>query len=198
MTGPSIAELLAAAAPTNPPDKPTSPPPGPPRNRPPTATRGGWRGGRQSGWQEYVDLWRQPTTLTHPLAVAVDDAVPDPRRLPGKHNEGWRQAWTAYNCTVGLAVPLAVVAVVAVLTVPLWAARHPLRMAVLSLLVLGVFWPWVAVGTVAAVVAVPLAVRAGRAWLERHSAPRVVVDTPTADAAEPAGEVGEVAESWRP
>jgi hypothetical protein len=53
--------------------------------------------------------------------------MPDRDRVPGD-NSVLYAGWVAYNWTVGLAVPLAALAVVGTLTPLLWIARHPARL----------------------------------------------------------------------
>ncbi|MGI5247625.1 hypothetical protein [Dactylosporangium sp. CA-139066] len=83
----------------------------------------GW--GRQA-LADLRDAWWTPAALPT-FSTAWAERMPDRDRVPGG-NTALYAGWIAYNHTVGLAVPLAALAVVGVLTPLLWIARHPARL----------------------------------------------------------------------
>ncbi|MER7280453.1 hypothetical protein ABT369_39050 [Dactylosporangium sp. NPDC000244] len=83
----------------------------------------GW--GRQT-WADLRDAWWTPASLPT-FSTAWAERMPDRDRVPGG-NAALYASWVAYNWSVGLAVPLAALAVVGLLTPILWIARHPARL----------------------------------------------------------------------
>lgn len=94
----------------------------------------GW--GRQT-WADLRDAWWTPASLPT-LRTAWTERMPDRDRVPGD-NSVLYAGWVAYNWTVGLAVPLAALAVVGTLTPLLWIARHPARLLLAAVITTALF-----------------------------------------------------------
>lgn len=75
--------------------------------------------------------WWTPDSLPT-LARAWAERMPDRERVPGG-NPVLYGGWVAYN-HVALIVPAAALAVVGVLTIAVWVARHPARLALAAAL----------------------------------------------------------------
>lgn len=84
-------------------------------------------------WADLRAAWWTPASLPT-LARAWSERMPDRERVPG-NNGLLFGGWVLYSHTVGLAVPAAVAALVGVLAPVVWAARHPARLALMSLIV---------------------------------------------------------------
>jgi hypothetical protein len=82
----------------------------------------GW--GRQT-WADLRDAWWTPASLPT-WRIAWAERMPDRDRVPG-NNSALYAGWVAWNHTIGLAVPLAAIAVVGALAPLLWIVRHPAR-----------------------------------------------------------------------
>jgi hypothetical protein len=80
--------------------------------------------GRQAA-SDLRDAWFMPASLPT-FQIAWAERMPDRDRVPGS-NAVLYAGWVAWNHTVGLAIPLAVLAIVGVLTPLVWIARHPAR-----------------------------------------------------------------------
>jgi hypothetical protein len=76
--------------------------------------------------------WWTPTSLPT-LSRVWAERMPDRDKVPGD-NAVLYGAWVGYSHTVGLVVPTVALALVGVLTVVAWIARHPARLAVASAL----------------------------------------------------------------
>lgn len=79
------------------------------------------------------EAWWMPASMPT-WNQAWADRKPDIERVPGRHRGVWL-AWCAYSHTVGLLVPIVGLVLVGAVTPVLWAARHPARFALLTVLV---------------------------------------------------------------
>lgn len=77
-------------------------------------------------WADLRSAWWVPASLPT-VRRAWAERMPDRVKVPGDSRLLYG-AWVVYGHTVGLAVPAVAVAVVGVLTVAVWIARHPARL----------------------------------------------------------------------
>jgi RES domain-containing protein len=89
----------------------------------------GW--GRQT-WTDLRNAWFMPASLPT-FKTAWVERMPDRDTVPGS-NAALYAGWVAYNHTVGLLIPAVALAVVGTLTVLLWIARHPARLALTAVI----------------------------------------------------------------
>lgn len=93
-------------------------------------TFAGW--GRQT-WSDLREAWWTPAALPT-FQTAWAQRMPDRDRIPGNSNTLY-WGWAVYNHTVGLAVPLAAVVLVGVITPILWIVAHPARLLLAAVII---------------------------------------------------------------
>lgn len=102
------------------------------RSLPVVGKLAGWVAGwALQAWADLRSAWWTPQSLPT-VRRAWSERIPDRGRVPGD-NPLLYGGWLVYNHTVALVVPLAATVVVGALTPLVWAARHPARLALLSL-----------------------------------------------------------------
>ncbi|GAA0719691.1 hypothetical protein Drose_05995 [Dactylosporangium roseum] len=92
---------------------------------------------RRQVWADLRDAWWMPASLPT-FQTAWAERMPDRDRVPGGNGVLYA-GWVAYNHTVGLLIPAVALAVVGALTPILWAARHPARLALLTVIVTALY-----------------------------------------------------------